>query len=69
MCHTYIYSIGPMPKSDEYQFFEQFLKFLELPRWFSPDMSVASPKMGPGATIDTLKTGYPRIQALSQDKE
>jgi hypothetical protein len=21
MCHTYIYSIGPMPKSIEYQFF------------------------------------------------
>jgi hypothetical protein len=22
MCHTYIYSIGPMPKSVEYQFFQ-----------------------------------------------
>jgi hypothetical protein len=37
--HIYIYSIGPMPKSVEYQFFGQFLKFLELPRQFSPDMS------------------------------
>jgi hypothetical protein len=39
MFHTYIYSIGPMPKSVEYHFFGQSLKFLELPRQFSPDMS------------------------------
>jgi hypothetical protein len=47
MCHThthiyiyiYIYYIGPMPKSVDYQFFGQFLKFLELSRQFSPDMS------------------------------
>jgi hypothetical protein len=39
MCHTYIYSIGPTPKSVEYQFFGQFPKFPELPRQFSPDMS------------------------------
>jgi hypothetical protein len=39
MCHTYIYSIGPTPKSVEYQFFGQFLKFPELPRQLSPDMS------------------------------
>jgi hypothetical protein len=25
--------------------------------------------VGPGASVDTLKTGYPHIQALSQDKE
>jgi hypothetical protein len=25
--------------------------------------------VGPGATVSTLKTGYPRIQALSQGKE
>jgi hypothetical protein len=36
MCHTYIYSIGPMPKFVEYQFFEQFS---ELPSQFSLDMS------------------------------
>jgi hypothetical protein len=29
----------------------------------------ASPKVGPVASVDTLKTGYPRIQALSEDKE
>jgi hypothetical protein len=28
----------------------------------------ASPKVGPGATIDTLQTGFPCIQALSWDK-
>jgi hypothetical protein len=28
----------------------------------------ASPEEGPGATVDTLQTGYPYIQALSQDK-
>jgi hypothetical protein len=39
MCHTYIYSIGHMPKSIEYHLVEQFLKFLELPRQFLPDMS------------------------------
>jgi hypothetical protein len=39
MCHTYIYSIGSMPKFVEYQFFGQFSKFLELPRQFSPHMS------------------------------
>jgi hypothetical protein len=39
MCHTYIYSIGPTPKSIEYQFFGQFPKFSELLRQFSPDMS------------------------------
>jgi hypothetical protein len=39
MCHTYIYSISPTLKSVEYQFFGQFLKFLELSRQFSPDMS------------------------------
>jgi hypothetical protein len=27
-----------------------------------------SPRVGPGATIGTLKTGYPRLQALSQDE-
>jgi hypothetical protein len=36
MCLTYIYYIGSMPKSVEYQFFVQFLKFPELPRQFSP---------------------------------
>jgi hypothetical protein len=29
----------------------------------------ASPEVGSGASIGTLKTGYPHIQALSQDKE
>jgi hypothetical protein len=29
----------------------------------------ASTKVGPGASVGTLKTGYLRIQALSQDKE
>jgi hypothetical protein len=29
---------------------------------------VASPEMGPGATIGTLHTMYPYIQASSQDK-
>jgi hypothetical protein len=38
MCLTYIYYIGSMPKSVEYQFFVQFLKFPELPRQFSSDM-------------------------------
>jgi hypothetical protein len=28
----------------------------------------ASPKVGPGATIDTLQTGFPCIQALSWDE-
>jgi hypothetical protein len=28
----------------------------------------ASPKVGLGATVDTLQTGYPYIQASSQDK-
>jgi hypothetical protein len=36
---THIYSIGPTPKSVEYQFFGQFLKFSELLRQFSPNMS------------------------------
>jgi hypothetical protein len=39
MCHTYKYYIGTMPKSMEFQFFKQFLKFPELPSQFSPDMS------------------------------
>jgi hypothetical protein len=39
MCNTNIYSIGPMQKSVEYQFFGQFPMFLELPRQFSTDMS------------------------------
>jgi hypothetical protein len=30
---------------------------------------IDSPEVGLGASIDTLKTEYPRIQALSQDKE
>jgi hypothetical protein len=30
---------------------------------------VASPEVGPGATVGTLQTGYPYIQALSQGKE
>jgi hypothetical protein len=38
-CTTHIYSIGPTLKSIEYQFFEQFPKFLKLPRQFSSDMS------------------------------
>jgi hypothetical protein len=29
----------------------------------------ASPEVGPGAFVGTLKTGYPCIQVLSQDKE
>jgi hypothetical protein len=29
----------------------------------------ASSEVGPGATIGTLHTGYPRVQASSQDKE
>jgi hypothetical protein len=29
---------------------------------------VASPEVGPGATVGTLRTGYPRVQAPSQDK-
>jgi hypothetical protein len=29
----------------------------------------ASPEVGPGASVGTLKIGYLRIQALSQDKE
>jgi hypothetical protein len=29
----------------------------------------ASPEVGPGAFVGTLQTGYPRIQASSQDKE
>jgi hypothetical protein len=37
--HIYIYSIGPTPKFVKYQIFGQFLKFLELSRQFSPDMS------------------------------
>jgi hypothetical protein len=28
----------------------------------------ASPGVGPGATVGTLRTGYPRVQAPSQDK-
>jgi hypothetical protein len=28
-----------------------------------------SPNVGSGASVGTLKIGYPRIQALSQDKE
>jgi hypothetical protein len=28
-----------------------------------------SPEVGPGASVDTLKIGYPRKQALSQDKK
>jgi hypothetical protein len=39
MCHTYIHYVGPTPKSVEYQFFGQFLKFPELSRQLSPDMS------------------------------
>jgi hypothetical protein len=39
MCHTYIYSIGPMPKSVEYHLVGQFPKFLKLPSQFLPDMS------------------------------
>jgi hypothetical protein len=37
--HTYIYSIGPTPKSVEYRVFRRFTKLPELPRQFSPDMS------------------------------
>jgi hypothetical protein len=37
--HTYIYSVGPTPKSVEYHLFGQFLKFTELLRQFLPDMS------------------------------
>jgi hypothetical protein len=33
-----------MPKSVEYQFFGQFLKFLELARQFSPNMSDLWPR-------------------------
>jgi hypothetical protein len=56
MCHTYIYSIGPMPKSVEYHFFGQFLKFLELPRQFSPDM--------PGLYSGHIRlAGHVRLQA------
>jgi hypothetical protein len=29
---------------------------------------VASPEVGPGATVGTLQTGYPFIRASSQDK-
>jgi hypothetical protein len=29
---------------------------------------VASPGVGPGATVGTMRTGYPCVQALSQDK-
>jgi hypothetical protein len=29
----------------------------------------ASPEVGPGASVGTLKTRYPHIQALSQYKE
>jgi hypothetical protein len=29
----------------------------------------ASPEVGPGAFVGTLKTGYPCIKPLSQDKE
>jgi hypothetical protein len=29
---------------------------------------VASPEVDPGATVGTLQTGYPYIQASSQDK-
>jgi hypothetical protein len=39
--HIYIYSIGPMPKSIEYQFFGQFPKLL---RQFSPYMSSLWPR-------------------------
>jgi hypothetical protein len=28
----------------------------------------ASPGVGPGGTVGTLKTGYPHVQALSQDE-
>jgi hypothetical protein len=28
----------------------------------------ASPEVGPRTTVDTLKIGYPHVQALSQDK-
>jgi hypothetical protein len=38
MCHTHIYSIGPMPKSIEYRFFGQFPMFLEMMRQISPNM-------------------------------
>jgi hypothetical protein len=40
--YIYIY-IAPTPKSVEYQFFGQFLKFLKLPRQFSPGMSGSRP--------------------------
>jgi hypothetical protein len=39
--YIYIYSIGPTPKSVEYNFFRQFLELL---RQFSPDMFVLLPK-------------------------
>jgi hypothetical protein len=29
---------------------------------------IASPEVGPGATVGTVQTGYPYIQASSQDK-
>jgi hypothetical protein len=29
---------------------------------------VASPELGPEVTVGTLQTGYPRVQASSQDK-
>jgi hypothetical protein len=34
ICHIYISSIGPTPRSFEYQFFGQFPKFPELPGQF-----------------------------------
>jgi hypothetical protein len=38
-------------------------------RRFGPTCrSVASPKVGPGATVGTLQTEYPYIQTSSQDK-
>jgi hypothetical protein len=40
MCHTYIYSNGPTPKSIEYHLFGLFL---ELPRQFLLDMSDSEP--------------------------
>jgi hypothetical protein len=42
--YIYIYCIGPMPKSVEYHFFRQFLKFSELARQFWPDMSGLWPR-------------------------
>jgi hypothetical protein len=65
MCHTYIYSIGPMPNSIEYQFFGQFLKFSELRGSFHRTCSgLGFPAyIGPPRTIGLFFYSTPSLAA------